>query len=145
MGANVTGVDSCSVNYTCCFSGCNPETTATTGGCPHILIIATPTPPCCCAGDNLWTRGYLVFSGVLRSEARRISTINSYDNSERIWRGEDTLLCTSCTVLHSLCQIYTYCHIIPYISLFIYVHLTVRIIHSGIQIQSQRLVHSLAD
>ena len=117
MGANVTGVDSCSVNYTCCCSGCNPETTATTGGCPHILIIPTPNSSCCCAGDNLWTRGCPVISGVLRSKARRVSAVNSYADSERNWREENTLcsflreLTTPIPVLPTLCQMYTYSHI----------------------------------
>ena len=88
VGANVTRVDSCSVNDTCYSSGCPLETTATTGGCPLIVIIPTPTSSCCCAGDNLWTRGCPVISGALRSEARRISAINSYADSEKIWREE---------------------------------------------------------
>ena len=92
VGANVTGVDSCSDNYACYSTCCPPENTATTGGCPLIVILPTPTSPCCCAGDNLWTRGCPVISGVLRSEARRISAVNSYVDSERNWREENTLL-----------------------------------------------------
>ena len=124
VGATVTGVDTCSGNYTCYSSSCRSETTATTGRCPHKLIIPTPTSSCCCAGDNMWTRGCPVISGVLWSEARRISAVNSYADSERTWREENKLcpflraLVRLLPVLHGLRQMYTYMYYSGCLSLF---------------------------
>ena len=96
VGTNVTRVDSSSGNH--CTS-CATKGTATTGGCPLVGWLFSSSP-CCCAGKLLRTRGCPVVSGVLRSEARRISTVNSNVDSERSWREEDILL--FCSFLRTL-------------------------------------------
>ena len=89
MSANVTRVEGSSGNYACC-SSCHPleRTAPTTGGCPHIVIAASPCPPCCRAVELLWTRGCPELKGTTQSEARRVSTAgNRYFNSWD-WEGE---------------------------------------------------------
>ena len=91
MSANVTRVEGSSGKDTCCSSCCHPleSTASTTGGCPHIVIAATPCPPCCRAGELLWTRSCPELEWTTRNEARRVSAAgNSYYNSWD-WGGEE--------------------------------------------------------